>query len=93
MFLRNLVYRLGSDPKKSWTTFKLGLLIFVIGAALILLGTQYSPLLQLPGLIALAVGLIIAAKGYLGIFSNRFAKTLERLDAASTLNSKNKHRD
>lgn len=88
MLFRNIVYRLGRDPKKSWSTFKLGLAIFSAGATLILLGAQFNHLLQIPGFMTLFVGILLSAKGYIGIFANRFAKTIERLDAASSLNNK-----
>jgi hypothetical protein len=86
---RNLVYRLGSNPQKSWSSFKLGLVIFTLGAICILLGAQFTYLFQLPGFILLPIGIFFAAKGYIGIFANRFAKTIERLDAASELNKRN----
>jgi hypothetical protein len=89
MFLRNLVYRLGSNPRKSWSTFKLGLVIFTLGAISILLGAQFTYLFQIPGFILLPVGIFFSAKGYVGIFANRFAKTFERLDAAASLNNRN----
>jgi drug/metabolite transporter (DMT)-like permease len=93
MLIRNLVYRLGSEPKKSWSTFKLGLIIFVVGAVFILLGAQFTYWLQIPGFILLLVGGLCAIKGYVGIFANRFAKTIERIDAASALSNKNNHLD
>ncbi len=68
---------MGSQPHKSWQHFKLGLVLFAGGAGLILYGAQATPLLQLPGLILMLPGIFFAAKGYLGIFANRFAQTLK----------------
>jgi hypothetical protein len=93
MFLRKLVYRLGNNPRKSWSTFKFGLVIFTLGAMCILLGARFSYLFQIPGFVLLPIGGMFAAKGYIGIFANRFAKTFERLENLSALNNKNSPRD
>lgn len=79
--LKNLIFKLGSDPHKSWSDFRLGLGIFVVGVALLYVGAVYWIWLQIPGIAILALGFAIAAKGYLGIFANRFAQTLNRLNS------------
>lgn len=76
---RHLIYRLGQDPAASWGKFKIGLILFVLAAGLILAGSQYWVLLQIPGLMLLPVAVFYAASGYLGIFANRFAQTLNQV--------------
>ena len=63
---------------RSWAEFKLGLALFVVGVLLIFAGARFWVWLQIPGLLILAAGGLIAGKGYLGIFANRFAQTLNR---------------
>lgn len=71
MTKQNWLQRLGSQPSKSWARFKLGLVIFCIGAALVLLGAKYWLWLQVVGLIFLVAGIVPAAIGYAGILAYR----------------------
>ena len=77
--LKSLIYKLGQNPTKSWAEFKLGLFVFVVGVVLIFAGARFWIWLQIPAILLLAAGFLIAGKGYIGIFSNRFAQTLNRL--------------
>ncbi|GAA0854986.1 hypothetical protein [Aliiglaciecola litoralis] len=88
--MKNLFFRWGSNPHKSWADFKIGLGIFVLGVVLIYVGLQFWIFLQIPAVILLAVGFLIAAKGYLGIFANRFSQTLNRLGGAAERDKQNK---
>ena len=76
---KNLLFKLGSDPVKSWADFRIGLVIFVVGVALIYAGAAFWMWFQIPGIICLAAGIFFALKGYVGIFANRFSQTLNRL--------------
>ena len=67
----NWLQRLANNPNQSWTEFKRGLGIFCLGVVLILLGAKYQALIQIPGLLVLAVGSLYAIKGYLGILAYR----------------------
>ncbi|MGJ8679791.1 hypothetical protein [Paraglaciecola sp.] len=67
----NWLNRLADNPNKSWARFKLGLGIFCVGAVLILLGARYWFWLQIPGLLLIAIGIIPAIIGYLGILAHR----------------------
>lgn len=91
--LKQWLFKLGSNPAKSWADFKIGLIVFCIGVALILLGASYWVLLQIPGLLILATGFIFAAKGYLGIFANRFSQTLSQLGDAGDKDKHSNHQD
>lgn len=71
MQAKNWLQRLANDPHQSWTKFKRGLGLFCIGAVLILLGAKYFIWLQIPGLFFLAIGLIFAIVGYVGILAHR----------------------
>lgn len=84
MSLKELLFRLGDNPQKSWANFKVGLGIFVVGSIFILAGSKFSYWLQIPGLVCLLIGGLLAAKGYLGIFANRFSRTLNSLKPPSS---------
>lgn len=78
----NWLQRLANNPNKSWARFKLGLGIFCMGAVLILIGAKgdakYWFWLQVPGLILIAVGLVPAIIGYLGILAHRMTAGFKR---------------
>lgn len=73
----NWLQRLGSDPNKSWAFFKRGLGIFCLGAIIILSGAKLAPLIQIPGLIILAVGSLYSIRGYLGILAHRMTASFK----------------
>ncbi|MFT4941486.1 MAG: xanthine/uracil permease [Paraglaciecola sp.] len=75
--LRSWFDKVASDANKSWADFKVGLGVFVVGVILIISGAQSWYLLQIPGLICIGIGCIIAAKGYLGIFVYRMKKAFK----------------
>lgn len=91
--MKHLLHRWGSNPQKSWADFKIGLGIFVLGVVFIYAGLKFWIYLQILGLILMAIGFVIAAKGYLGIFANRFSQTLNRLGGAADRDKQNKHTD
>lgn len=74
----NWLQRLANEPDKSWAFFKLGLGIFCLGAAIILIGSKYAPIIQIPGLVLLAVGSLYSIRGYLGILANRMTSSFKR---------------
>lgn len=76
MWLHNLIYRLGSRPKHSWAWFLRGLGLFLLGALLLL--TQQLPWLDILALGLILLGFVLAVRGYIGIFANRFAQVLNR---------------
>ncbi|XOV80136.1 MAG: hypothetical protein ACFHVJ_04070 [Aestuariibacter sp.] len=57
----------------AWRRFKTGIACFATGTALIFVGYWFMPLLQLPGLLVLAVGSGYAIVGYLGILRFRLS--------------------
>jgi NhaP-type Na+/H+ or K+/H+ antiporter len=67
----NWLQKLANQPDKRWAEFKLGLGIFVLGVILVLAGARWWIWLQIPGVLCLLVGSVIAAKGYLGILFYR----------------------
>ena len=76
--LKQLIYRLGSEPKLSLKRFLRGLALFVLAVVFIALGYYSHYSLQIIGLAILAIALFFAAWGYLGIFANRFSQVLDR---------------
>ena len=64
---------LALTPEKSWKRFKLAVGLFVVAVALIVVGAQSYVLLQIPGLILLAIALLLAIWGYVGILSYRLS--------------------
>ncbi|QQM64134.1 hypothetical protein JG479_15690 [Pseudoalteromonas sp. LC2018020214] len=75
--LKQLIYRLGSNPKLSLKRFFRGLALFVLAVIFISIGyyTHYS--LQIIGVIILLPALFFAGWGYCGIFANRFSQVLK----------------
>ena len=87
--IRKLVFRLGSEPHLSWARFKKGLGLFVCGVVLLYAGAAFWIWLQIPALIILTIGFVLAAYGYLGIFANRFAQTLNNLNPRGAQDKQN----
>ncbi|MEH6713268.1 hypothetical protein [Paraglaciecola polaris] len=92
MFKKPLA-KLAADPQKSWGRFKYGLGFFVIGAALVLLGSKSLVWLQVPGLIALAIGCIFALYGYIGILAYRMKSAFTLTNADRDKDKQNTHQD
>lgn len=90
---KHLIYKLGSDPHKNWSNFKLGLMLFALGALLILTGAKSWMYFQIPGIVLLAIGLLISLRAWLGLLANRFSQTLNRLAVAADKDSKNSSPD
>ncbi|EKE77515.1 hypothetical protein [Gallaecimonas xiamenensis] len=76
--MRDLIYRLGSDPRRSVRRFLSGFALFILGLFFIYLGSKGEALWQVPGLIFAIPGFALACYGYLGIFCNRFSQFLNR---------------
>jgi hypothetical protein len=66
-----LLEKLGRDPRRSLTLFLRGLGLFALGAVFIYLGYYNHALWQVPGMILLGLGILLAALGYIGMFANR----------------------
>ena len=77
---KQLIYRLGSEPKISLKRFLSGIGLFVVSAALISFGYYHSHYFQIAGLVLLPVALFFAIYGYLGIFANRFSQFIAKAD-------------
>ncbi|WP_341502742.1 hypothetical protein [Gallaecimonas sp. GXIMD4217] len=76
--MRALIERLGSRPRLAARRFFTGLLLFLAGLALILAGSRFDPLLQVPGLIIGGAGMLLALSGYVGILCHRLGQFLAR---------------
>lgn len=72
--LKTLLEKLGGDPKKSIFIFIKGVAIFAVGALLITLGYYHHHYWQMAGLVFIALGVVIAAYGYIGLFASRLLK-------------------
>jgi hypothetical protein len=79
--------RFANDPNKSWAFFKRGLGIFCLGAVVILIGAKIAPIIQIPGLIILAVGSLYSIRGYLGILAHRMTASFKPPPSSLKLNS------
>jgi hypothetical protein len=67
----SLLEKLGQDPQHSLTVFIRGLGLFCCGALFVTLGYYQHHYWQILGLGFIAIGCIIAAWGYIGMFANR----------------------
>ena len=90
--LKNLLSKLGADPHRSWARFKTGLVVFISGAALLFAGARFLIWLQIPAVILMTVGFVIAGRGYVGIFANRFAHTLNLMNHKASDHFSDKHK-
>ena len=72
-----ILEKLGQDPKRSLLIFVRGLGLFIIGVILIFIGYYSHHYWQILGIVFLAIGILIAACGYIGIFANRLLKITE----------------
>ncbi len=77
MTVRNLIYKLGSNPKRSVKYFIAGLLLCCVAGGFIALGYYHHHLYQVIGLAIALPAILIMAYGYLGIFANRFAQVIQ----------------
>ncbi|MBD1582009.1 hypothetical protein [Pseudoalteromonas sp. S16_S37] len=92
--LKQLIYRLGQQPKLSLKRFFIGLGLFIAAVSAIGYGYYYQPLAQLLGLALLVPAVFFALWGYIGIFANRFAQiivTMSPDDKADDNDSTNSH--
>jgi hypothetical protein len=69
--------RLANDPTQSWAFFKRGLGIFCLGAVAVLIGAKFAPIIQIPGLVLLAVGSLYSIRGYFGILAHRMTASFK----------------
>ena len=76
--MKSILEKLGQDPRRSLLLFLRGLGLFVIGLVFVALGYFYHHLWQVLGIIIVAISCLLAAWGYLGIFSNRWLNILYR---------------
>ena len=73
----NRLQRLANDPSRSWAFFKRGLGVFCSGAVVVLIGAKSAPIIQMPGLVLLAVGSAYSIRGYLGILLHRMINSFK----------------
>ena len=78
MAFRDVIYRAGQQPAQSWSRFRLGLVIFALGAGVLFASQRYYSLLYWPGFFIVILGFGFAMIGYWGIFANRFARLLDK---------------
>jgi len=83
--MKILLEKIGQNPQKSLTLFLRGLGLFVVGLIFVALGYFYHHLWQIIGIVILIFACLLAAWGYLGIFSNRWLNILYR---TKTLNKR-----
>jgi hypothetical protein len=74
----SLLSRLGQNPQLSVKRFVAGCGLFAVGLGFIALGYFYHHLWQVPGFMLLALGCLLAAWGYIGIFANRLLTIFQR---------------
>jgi hypothetical protein len=69
--------RLAHNPSRSWAFFKRGLGLFCLGAATVLIGAKFAPIIQIPGLVLLTLGSLYSIRGYLGILAHRMTASFK----------------
>jgi hypothetical protein len=73
-----LLAKLANNPQRSLKIFLSGLGLFASGAAAIFIGYYHHHYWQILGLLLLAVGILFAAWGYVGIFAQRLSQMFNR---------------
>ena len=71
--IQALLLKFGSTPKQSIRWFITGLFCFLLGVICIYLGPVVHIWLQVIGLGLIAIAILFAARGYVGILANRLA--------------------
>lgn len=71
--LQNFLVKQGSNPQKSVKQFIIGLVLFLVGVALVYIGIGLPSFVQILGLTIICIAFIFAIRGYIGIVSNRIA--------------------
>ncbi|WP_085284113.1 hypothetical protein [Colwellia chukchiensis] len=74
----SLLEKLGQDPQRSMRRFLCGLGLFIFGLGMIFIGYYHSHLWQIIGLAVIALAILIASFGYIGLFANRLYHLLNR---------------
>jgi len=62
-----------TDPQRCWRRFTAGLVVFMVGAGLLLSVAHYHVALYWLSLSILFMGFALAMSGYLGLFVQRFS--------------------
>lgn len=75
--MRDILYRLGQHPRQSLKRFLQGFALFMAGVALVAAGYYTWFMLQLPGLLLIAFGTLIAGWGYIGMLANRLLRFID----------------
>ncbi len=78
--IRQFIYRVGKDDKRSLRWFLAGLLLFAVAGGFIALGYHFEYWLQIIGLVIAIPALICTLYGYLGILANRLAQIIKRFE-------------
>lgn len=76
--MKSLLEVLGQNPQKSLRTFMVGFGLFLSGAGFIALGYYTHHYWQMLGIFILAIGCLISAYGYIGIFASRLNASLSK---------------
>jgi len=76
--MKRILEVLGQNPQRSLQFCMRGLGLFAIGALLIFTGYYFHYYWQILGLCFLVPAILLAAYGYIGIFSNRLLNILQR---------------
>jgi len=69
--VKQILEKLGQNPQRSLTLFIRGLGLFAIGVLGIFVGYYQHHFWQIAGITFLALGMLLSAWGYCGIFANR----------------------
>ncbi len=76
--LKRIIYKWGSQPKRSLKFFLAGLGGFALAALLIGIGYYYHFSFQIAGILIGIPAFLVAIYGYVGLFANRFAQVLDQ---------------
>jgi len=75
--MKQLIFKLGSNVKRSLRFFIVGLVLGVISAALIYHGYYHQHYYQIVGLVILVPAVICLFYGYIGLLANRISQIIQ----------------
>ena len=78
--LKQSIYKLGSDSKRSLRLFFIGLGLFALAGGFIALGYYQQYWYQTIGIVIAIPALYFMAWGYVGILANRISQIIQSLD-------------
>lgn len=87
-YIKRITYTLGNYPQQSLRMFFIGLGLFVSGLAVLWHNQDATNWLAKSGVVIIALAILIALVGWIGIFAHRASQVIHRAEQARKLNKR-----